>query len=120
MSYVDSYVIPLSEDNISAYKEIAEKAGEVWMDHGALAYKECIAEDIDSEHTKGKFRKAAGASTNETVVFAFIIFKSKEHRDTVNQKVCEDPRMKDVCDENNMPFEMNKMIAGGFDVIVDL
>ena len=120
MSYVDGYLIPLHKDNINIYREIAEKAGEIWMEHGALAYKECIAEDIDSEHTKGAFRRAASATKNETVVFAFIIYKSREHRDEVNQKVCEDSRMKDICDENNMPFEMNKMITGGFKVLVDL
>ena len=120
MSYIDGYVIPLPQENIKAYKEIAEKMGAIWMEHGALAYKECIAEDIDSEFGQGKFRHASGASDAETVIFAFILYKSRKHRDEVNKKVMEDPRTKESCDEKNMPFEFNKMIMGGFDVIVDL
>jgi len=120
MSYVDGYIIPLPESNIDAYKELAEKMGVIWMEHGALAYKECIADDIDSEMSNGAFRKAANSSEGETVIFAFVVYKSREHRDEVNQKVFQDPRMKESCDENNMPFEINRMIMGGFDVMVDL
>ena len=121
MSYVDGYVIPIPNDNVTAYKELADKMGAIWMEHGALAYKECIAEDIDdAEFGEGKFRQASGASEGETVIFAFIIYKSREHRDEVNKKVMEDQRTKESCNEHNMPFELKRMIMGGFDVVVDL
>ena len=120
MSYVDGYVIPVSNDNVKAYIELAENMGAIWMEHGALACKECVAEDIDSEFGQGKFRQASGSIDGETVIFSFIIYKSREHRDEVNKKVMEDPRIKESCDEHNMPFEMKRMIMGGFDVVVDL
>ena len=120
MSYVDGYVIPLLESNIGSYKKLAEKMGAIWMEHGALAYKECIADDIDSEMSNGAFRKASNSSDGETVIFAFAVYESREHRDQVNQKVFQDPRVKESCDENNMPFEINRMIMGGFDIMVYL
>ena len=120
MSYVDGYVIPISVDNVSAYKELAQKMGEIWMEHGALAYKECIAEDIDAEFGEGKFRQASGASDNETVIFSYVVYKSREHRDEVNKKAMEDPRTKESCDGNNSPFDFKRIIMGGFDMIVDL
>ena len=120
MSYVDGYVIPISVDNIDAYKEVAEKMGKIWMEHGALAYKEGIADDIDAEFGEGKFRQAIGASEGETIIFAFILYESREHRDEVNKKAMEDPRAKESCNEHNMPFDMQRMIMGGFDVVVDL
>ena len=121
MSYVDGFVIPVPKQNINAYKDLAQKCGEIWMEHGALAYKECIAEDIDAEDFgEGKFRQASGASDDETVVFTFIIYKSRAHRDEVNKKAMEDSRIKESCDDHNMPFEMKRIIMGGFDVVVDL
>lgn len=120
MSYIDGFVIPISKENIDSYKEIEEIAAVVWMDHGASAYKVCLAEDIDSEHTIGTFLKAASASEHETVVFGFIVFKSKEHRDEVNRKAREDPRMKRICEEVNRPFESNRIVFGGFDVILEM
>jgi len=120
MSYVDGYVIPISNDKVIAYKNLAEEMGAIWMEYGALAYKECIADDIDAEFGEGKFRQASGASDGETVIFAFIIYKSREHRDEVNKKVIQDIRIKKSCDEHNMPFEMKRMIMGGFNVVVDL
>ena len=120
MSYVDGYVIPLADANAAAYKDLAERMGAIWMEHGALAYKECIAEDIDGEFGQGMFRQAAGAADGETVVFAFIIYKSRQHRDEVNEKVMADPRVKESCGGENMPFEMKRMVMGGFNVMVDL
>ncbi|MGQ0442043.1 MAG: DUF1428 domain-containing protein [Methylophilaceae bacterium] len=120
MVYVDGYVLPLAEAGIATYQAIAQKAGEIWMKHGALAYKECIAEDMDSEWAKDSFPKAVNAANNETVVFAFIIFKSKAHRDEVNAKVHQDASMAGLCDETNMPFDIQRMIYGGFTTIVDL
>jgi len=120
MRYVDGFIIPIPQGNIEAFKAIEETAGEVWMNHGALAYKVCVAEDIESENIKSTFRKLASTSADETVVFGFIIFESKQHRDKVNQKARVDPRMKRICDQINRPFESDKIIFGGFDVIVDM
>jgi uncharacterized protein YbaA (DUF1428 family) len=120
MSYVDGYVLPLPEQNIDAYREMAQNAGTIGMEHGALTYKECIAEDMKSEWAKDSFPKAVAAKASETVVFAVIIFKSREHRDEVNAKVFQDPRLKGCGDAETMPFDINRMVYGGFSAIVEL
>lgn len=89
---------------------MAQKAGEIWMEHGALAYKECAS---------GSFPRCAGTESGETVIFAFIIFKSREYRDEVNAKVHQDPRLQ-CGDMDNMPFDCKRMIYGGFTTLVDL
>jgi uncharacterized protein YbaA (DUF1428 family) len=118
MSYVDGFVIPLRKDKLDDYRVMAEKAGKIWMDHGALSYKECIGDDMQSEYTKG-FPQIAGMKENETVIFAFIVYASREQRDEVNAKVMADPRIKESCDENNMPFDPARMAYGGFKSIVE-
>ncbi len=126
MSYVDGFVIPVPVDQLDAYRSMAENAGNIWMDHGALMYKECVLEDGEpgmSEDTPETctftyFRDLAGAKEGETVVFAFITYRSREHRDEVNQKVMADSRMN--CDQNNMPFDPARMTYGGFTTLVDL
>jgi uncharacterized protein YbaA (DUF1428 family) len=120
MSYIDNFLIPISKENIDSYKEIELIAGEVWLDNGALAYKACVADDIDSKGAQGTFRSAASVSESETVVFGFILFKSKSHRDEVNQKARKDPRVKSICNQINRPFEANRIIFGGFEVMVDM
>ncbi len=120
MSYVDGYVLPLPTANLDAYRSMAEQAGKIWMEHGALAYKECLAEDMDVEWAKGSFPRSAGAGKDETVIFAFIIFKSREHRDEVNAKVHADHRLSGCSDMQNMPFDLKRMIYGGFTTLVDL
>lgn len=118
MSYVDGYVLPIPEKSLETYREMAQKAGEIWMEHGALAYKECVGEDLYPEWASGSFPKGAGAEGGETVIFAFITFKSREHRDEVNAKVHQDPRLQ--CDMENLPFDCKRMIYGGFTTLVDL
>lgn len=118
MNYIDTFVIPISEDVLDSYKAIEKIASQVWLDHGALAYQVCVGDDIDSG--QAKFRKITGASASETVIVGFIQFESKEHRDKVNQKACQDPRMKSICEQSNRPFEADRIIFGGFDVLVDL
>lgn len=120
MSYVDGYVLPLPTANLDSYRAMAERAGQIWMEHGALAYRECVAEDTDSEWAKGSFPRSAGAGKGETVIFAYIVFKSREHRDEVNAKVHADPRLNGCGDANNMPFDCARMIYGGFTTLVDL
>lgn len=128
MSYVDGFVLPVPEGKIDAYREMAGKAGKIWMEHGALSYKECVLEDAEPEMPEDApenckltpFRDMAGTKAGETVVFAFIVYKSRAHRDEVNEKVMADPRMKEACDKNNMPFDPSRMTYGGFEAIVDL
>lgn len=116
MSYVDGFVIPVSEDKIEDYKALSNKARVVWMEHGALDYKECKLDDLGMEQLVS-FRDLAGAKEGETVIFAFIIHPSKAERDEVNKKVHEDERMKEICGAG-MPFDMARMAFGGFETIV--
>lgn len=128
MTYVDGFVLPVPEGKIDAYREMAESAGKIWMEHGALQYKECVLEDAKPEMPEDApetckitpFGDLAGTKDGETVIFAFIVYKSREHRDEVNKKVMADPRMKGACDENNMPFDPSRMTYGGFKALVDL
>jgi uncharacterized protein YbaA (DUF1428 family) len=118
MNYVDGYVLPVPKKNIEAYKRMAQKAAKVWMDHGALDYKECVADDVQ----RGKvtsFPRSVKMKSSETVIFAYVVFKSRAHRDKVNKKVMSDPRLNEMCDINNMPFDGMRMFWGGFKVIVE-
>lgn len=119
MQYVDGYLLPIPKENIEAYAAIAQHAGQLWMEHGALAYKECV---IDHDNIEGlvPFAKAADVKPGEVPVLAFVIFKSREHRDSVNAKVMADPRLHEMCNPNNMPFDCNRMAYGGFTTLVDL
>ena len=118
MKYVDGYVIPLPKKNIKAYQKMSAMAGKVWMDHGALDYKECVAEDMSSKFCPS-FTKQLKTKPSETVVFFYIVFKSRAHRDKVNAKVMKDPRLNNMAPKK-MPFDMKRMIYGGFKTIVDM
>jgi len=119
MRYVDGYVLPLPKKNIEAYRRMAQKAGKVWRDHGALEYIECIADDVKpGKHTS--FPQSVKLKPAETVVFAYIVFKSRAHRDRVNAKVMKDPRLADMMDPKAMPFDGKRMFWGGFKVLVDV
>ena len=114
--YVDGFVLAVPKNKLDEYRKIARKAGKLWREHGALDYKECVAEDVpDGKLTS--FPMSVKAKRNETVVFAWITYKSRAHRDSVNKKVMEDPRMQP--DGTEMPFDMKRMVYGGFEVIVD-
>jgi uncharacterized protein YbaA (DUF1428 family) len=118
MRYVDGFVIPLPKKNIAAYRAIAKKAGKVWRDHGALEVKECIAEDVKvGKHTS--FPQSVKLKPGETVVFSWIVFKSRAHRDRVNAKVMKDPRLAKMMDPKKMPFDGKRLIYGGFEILVD-
>ena len=117
--YVDGFVIPLPKDKIDDYKSIAEKAGALWKEHGALAYWECIGEDLDVKNMLS-FKKAAGAGENDTVVFAWIVFESREHRDKVNSAVMADPRINEMCAQGAMPVDCERMVYGGFSKLVEM
>src|SRR5262245_13087096 len=103
MAYVDGYVIPIPRKNVKAYAVIAKKAGRVWRDHGALDYKECVGEDLKVKWGT-PFPKTVKAKPGETVVFSYIVFKSRAHRDRVNAKVMKDPRLAAMMDPKKMPF----------------
>jgi uncharacterized protein YbaA (DUF1428 family) len=119
MRYVDGYVLPLPKKNIEAYRRMAQKAGKVWRDHGALEYIECIADDVKpGKHTS--FPQSVKLKPAETVVFAYIVFKSRAHRDRVNAKVMKDPRLANMMDPRAMPFDGKRMFWGGFKVLVDV
>lgn len=117
MRYVDGYVLPVPKKNLQAYIRMAKKAGQIWREHGALEYRECVGHDLKVKDLL-PFPRLAKAKSNETVVFAWIVFKSRQHRDRVNAKVMKDPRIKGVCDEKSMPFDVKRMAYGGFKVMV--
>lgn len=118
--YVDGYVIPIKKRNLAAYRRMAHQAGKVWMDHGALEYMECTGEDLKTSFAKS-FTKLAKAKPRETVLFSFIVYQSRKHRDRVNAKVMKDPRLAAMMDPKaKMPFDMKRMTYGGFKAIVDL
>ena len=117
--YVDGFVLPVAKNKLAAYKKMAVKGGKIWMKYGALQYFECVGEDLKSASKWGSmpFPKMAKAKPNETVVFSFIVYKSKAHRDKVNAMVMKDPSMDSA---EPMPFEMKRMAVGGFETIVNL
>ena len=119
MRYVDGYVLPIPRKKLETYRRMAAKAGKVWREHGALEYRECAGDDLKVKCGM-PFPKVAKAKTGETVVFSWIVFKSRAHRDRVNAKVMKDPRLAEMMDPNSMPFDMKRMAYGGFEVLVDL
>ncbi|WP_438483054.1 DUF1428 domain-containing protein [Oleiharenicola lentus] len=116
-NYVDGFVIPVPKNKIAAYLSTAKKGAKIWREHGALDYKECVGDDLSVKFGL-PFPKGIRAKSGETVVFSYIVFKSRAHRDKVNAKVMKDPRLAAMCDPNDMPFDCNRMLYGGFKVIV--
>ena len=117
--YVDGFVLPLSTDRIDDYRKMAEQASKIWREHGALEYRECLGDDMDMEGPMTMFPKGIGAREGETVVFAWITYESREHRDAVNKKVMEDPRLNEMMCAGDPPFDCARMLYGGFRVIVE-
>ena len=116
--YVDGFVIPLPKKNGAMYKRMATWGRRLWMKYGALQYFECVGDDLKVQMGCGLgFPKGARLKPNETVVFAFIIYKSKAHRDAVNKKVMADPSMKEI--PPSMPFDTKRMMCAGFRVLVE-
>ena len=117
--YVDGFLLAVPKKNLQAYRRMAQKAGKIWRDHGALEYRECVAEDTDAKGLV-PFSKCIKSKPGETVFFSWIVFKSRAHRDRVNAKVMKDPRLCDGMDMKNMPFDCKRMAYGGFVPLVDL
>lgn len=117
--YVDGFVLPLPAKNIEVYRLMAEEAGKVWLDHGALEFVECISEDVEpGAHTS--FPRSVRLEPDERVVFAWIVYESREHRDRINQNVMKDPRLAHMMGPKAMPFDGKRMFWGGFEVLVKL
>ena len=119
--YVDGFVLPMPKKRLEAYRRISAKAGKVWREHGALEYRECVGEDLKVKAGMGvPFARLAKAKPGETVVFSWIVYKSRAHRDRVNKKVMKDPRLAKMMDPKDMPFDLKRMAYGGFEVFVSV
>ena len=118
MAYVDAFVVPVPKRNLEPYRELARKMGSIWREYGALEYHECVADDVKSGEVTS-FPQAVKLKDDETVVFSWIVYKSRAQRDEVNAKVMNDPRMKDM-DPKSLPFDGKRMFFGGFEPIIEL
>ena len=113
MAYVDGFIVPVPKKKLGAYRSLARKAGKIWREHGALDFKECVADDVK----KGKwtsFPRSVKLKASETVIFSWIMYKSRKDRDRVLKKVMADPRLNKMMDPKKMPFDGKRMIYGGF------
>ena len=119
MAYVDGFVVPVPKKNLQAYRAMARKAGKVWREHGALDYKECMADDVKVGKLTS-FPRSVKLKKNEVVWFSWILYKSRAERDRVLKKVMADKRLKSMMDPKAMPFDGKRMIYGGFKILVDL
>jgi len=117
MSYVDGFVLPVPKKNVEAYRRLAKLAGKVWREHGALDYQEFIADDVKVGKLTS-FPQSVKLKSDETVIFSWIAYKSRAHRDRVNKKVMKDPRIAGMANMKDMPFDGKRMIYGGFKLLV--
>jgi uncharacterized protein YbaA (DUF1428 family) len=119
MRYVDGFVLPVPKRHVEAYRRISQKAGKIWRQLGALEYLECVGDDLE---VKGmvSFTRSVRLKRGETVVFSWIVYKSRAHRDRVNAKVMKDPRIVNMMDPTSKIFDFKRMVYGGFKVLVDL
>lgn len=115
--YIDGFVIPIPKDRIEDYRRLAAQAAAVWKEHGALDYWECVGDDLDTKEMVS-FTQLAQAGPDETVIFAWVVFASREHRDQANVKIMADPRLKDMMDPNKPIFDHKRMAYGGFKELV--
>jgi uncharacterized protein YbaA (DUF1428 family) len=116
--YVDGFVLPVPKRKLDAYRKMAQLACRVWLDHGALEYRECAGEDLKSKMGIS-FPRRVKPKPGETIVFAWIVYKSRAHRDRVNAAVMKDKRLEACMDPKKMPFDCKRMTYGGFEVIVE-
>jgi uncharacterized protein YbaA (DUF1428 family) len=115
--YVDGYVLPIPRKNLAAYRRMALAASKAWIDHGALDYRECVGEDLQTKCGM-PFPRAMKLKKDETVVFAYVVFRSRKHRDAVNDKVMKDPRIQSMMPPRSMPFDVRRMLYAGFTTLV--
>jgi len=119
MPYVDGFIVPVPKKHLQAYRRMSHKAGRIWREHGALEFRECVADDVKVGKLTS-FPRSVKLKPRETVFFSYIVFKSRAHRDRVNKKVMKDPRLADMMDPKAMPFDAKRMIYGGFRTLVNL
>jgi uncharacterized protein YbaA (DUF1428 family) len=117
--YVDGFVVPVPKRKLAAYRAMARKAGKVWMEHGALEYVECAADDVKPGKVTS-FPQSVKLKAGETVFFSYVVYKSRADRDRINKKVMSDPRLKDMMDPKKLPFDGKRMFYGGFKVVISL
>ena len=116
MAYVDGFLLPIPKKNLAVYRRMAKRAGKVWREHGALEYRECVGDDLAVKMVL-PFTRVTKARRGETVVFSWVVYKSRAHRDRVVAKVMKDPRL--MAMPEGMPFDPKRMSYGGFRVIVE-
>ena len=119
MPYVDGFIVAVPKKNLEAYRRMAKKAGKVWREHGALDYREWMADDV-KVGKRTSFPRSVKLKPGETVIFSWITYKSRAQRDRVNAKVMADPRLKSMMDTKSLPFDAKRMIYGGFKVLVEV
>jgi uncharacterized protein YbaA (DUF1428 family) len=119
MKYIDGFVAPVPKKNLDAYRRMSQKAGKIWKEHGALEYIECVADDVKPGKLTS-FPQSVKLKPNEVVVFSWIVYKSRAQRDRINKKVMKDPRLVNMMDPKDSPFDSKRMIYGGFKTFVEL
>lgn len=119
MTYVDGFVVPVPKKNLKAYQTMAKKAGKVWREYGALEFREYVADDVKPGKWTS-FPQSVKLKTGEVVVFSYITYRSRAQRDRVNAKVMKDPRLADMMNPKNMPFDGKRMIYGGFNIFLEM
>jgi uncharacterized protein YbaA (DUF1428 family) len=119
MPYVDGFLLPVPKKNIQAYRRMSQKAGKIFKEHGAIEYRECVGDDLKVKMGLS-FSRLTKLKRDETVVFSWIVYKSRAHRDSVNKKVMKDPRLAEMMDSKSMPFDMKRMAYGGFKIFVEI
>ena len=119
MAYVDGFVLAVPKNRLDEYKKMSRKMGDVWREHGALSFVETVADDVPYGELTS-FPRAVMRKEDETVVFSWITYQSRQHRDQVNEKAMADPRLKDQMSPQSMPFDGKRMIFGGFDTMIDM
>ena len=118
MQYVDGFVVPVPKKSLPAYRRMAQKAGKVWRDHGAIEFREFVADDV-KVGKRTSFPRSVKRKSNETVVFSWIVYKSRADRDRIIGKVMKDPRLAKMMDPKSLPFDGKRMIYGGFKLLVE-
>jgi uncharacterized protein YbaA (DUF1428 family) len=117
--YVDGFVVPVPRANLEAYRRMSERCAEVWIEYGALQYRECRGDDV-KPGTLTSFPQSVQLKDDEVVVFSWIVYRNREERDRINEKVMADPRLKDMMDPAHLPFDGKRMFWGGFETIVEV
>lgn len=120
MAYVDGFLLPVKKKDLQAYRRMAHQAGKIWRKYGALEFRECAGDDLNTGNMGTSFTRTIRAKRGETVFFSWIVFKSKADRDRINKRVMKDPRIAKMMQGDSMPMDPKRMRYGGFKVLVDL